>query len=762
MSLSDERFVGAIPPELFLDRFMKPFGDCASPPAVDFSKLGSAHTVQDISEALIRASEKHKICPALRLFITKVKKRNLEVQSFSVDGRRKDHENGAKPNLSGDKVELCPPVAGRRQLRPRRAAKTRRNFMEYHDFATADLGFVILCSLDEDPFCDPKTTPESDNGPPSCATHAPAGAGVPVPCHAPCELSNSASEERCAFERDTPEAAATRLRLEAYAGASFARQHRRFLFQVVIIGDQARFLRWDRSGCIVSSRFSVVHTPHLADFLWRFNHMDSQQRGWDLTATLATRPEAKLFEDAVRSFLGPAKAPMGPSQTGREIPNAEETLDSTNTYPTWKIRVTHEETRESTDLIVRRPFAGHRTMFGRATRAYLALDLISSRLVFLKDTWRVNDTRIRPEFRTYQDLRSRDVPFIPYPMYGGDVQHPDGSVQETVGPSLAAEGSAWFRSAATLQHHVHHRLVQDIAYRLDSVRDERELMQAIHDALIALDRAYSELGLIHRDISALNIMLTSDGKCMLSDWDHAGTLDQRARGVGTFQFMSARLLISDSVEINEHVDDLESLFWVLFYIALIRFATPWDDMPLDVFHGSSAGGVAAGKNKRMHLYCAGTYKFRSRFQSEAFGMLIADLSSAWADYQITIDPYVLDADDPLTPEHLRKGELAKEPSFWIEKIPSALRQYDAEKADAAARPPRYPPNFDPYALLAQARLRSQEGIPAPDTAEARTGAKRKASATDRDGDVLVAPHPQPAAADPPRRSKRLKILNGLS
>lgn len=49
--------------------------------------------------------------------------------------------------------------------------------------------------------------------------------------------------------------------------------------------------------------------------------------------------------------------------------------------------------------------------------------------------------------------------------------------------------------------------------------------------LLALDRAYKELGLIHRDISSLNIMLSGDGKCLLSDWDHAGTLDQRARGV---------------------------------------------------------------------------------------------------------------------------------------------------------------------------------------------------------------------------------------
>ena len=58
MSPSEEHFVGPIPPELFLDRFMKPFGDYALPPAADFSKLRNAHTVRDISEVLVRL-----LCP---------------------------------------------------------------------------------------------------------------------------------------------------------------------------------------------------------------------------------------------------------------------------------------------------------------------------------------------------------------------------------------------------------------------------------------------------------------------------------------------------------------------------------------------------------------------------------------------------------------------------------------------------------------------------------------------------------------------------
>ncbi|GJE92017.1 hypothetical protein PsYK624_081700 [Phanerochaete sordida] len=755
-----------MPPELFLDRFMKPLSDCARAPAVDFSKLGSVSTVRDISEALIRVVEKHKVCPTLRLFITKVKKRQVEGLSSSRNGRRDGHAYGAETTLLDSQVELCPPVVARTQRRPRRVARTKRGLAEYHDFATADLGFAVLCSQDEDPFFDPKSAPEVGNTVQGCATHAPpadATPGVLASGSALRELPNGASQERYALERNTAGAAATRSRLEAYASANFARQHRRFLFQVVIIGGQARFLRWDRSGCIVSARFSVIHTPHLADFLWRFDHMDSQQRGWDSTATLATHVETKLFEDAVRDFIGAAKASAGRKHVIREVPNAEQTLDSTDTYPTWKICVAHEDTHEVTDLVVRRPFAGHRAMFGRATRAYLALDLTTSRLVFLKDSWRVDDRRwVRPEFRTYQELRSHDIPFIPYPMYGGDVRDLDGTVQETLGQVLVAERNDWHVGTARLNGHVHHRLVQDIAYRLDSVRDERELMQAIHDALIALDRAYKELGLIHRDISSLNIMLSGDGKCLLSDWDHAGTLDQRARGVGTFQFMSTRMLISDGAEINEHVDDLESLFWVLLYIALARFAIPWDDMPFDVFAVPGPGGWhEAGEDKRYHLYDSESYN--GRFKSDAFAQLLEDLEEPWGDYQLVLtDGEPTSSDLPCTPKQLKMAEAVKHPSFWIDKLADAIRRYDAEQVEAAARPPPNPLTLGPYALLAWAALRPRDSPPASGAANARVGVKRGAPIADEDAENTLEEHSPPGAADAPRRSKRLKTMHGHS
>ncbi|GJE92047.1 hypothetical protein PsYK624_082000 [Phanerochaete sordida] len=739
---------------------MKPAGGPITVPAADFSQLGAAQTIREASEALIRAVEKHKICPGLRLVVSKVKKRNLEspapCRAGGRNGRNAETTSNPQDNIG---AELCPTLVARRQPKStqRRGTKLMRDFAEYHDFATAALGFEVLLSYDEDPFCDYTPLAESSGMCLSDAphTHPALGAGShlgdgllpPKPVH-------SAPREGPTIARDAPEAAATRSRLLAHAQANFARQHRCFVFQVVIIRDHVRFIRWDRAGAIVSDRFSVAHHQYLAEFLCWFDHMDDDKRGWDTTVALANRREITLFEDALRDFLGDESG-------ARRVPNSDRTLDNTDTYPTWKIRVAHEGTGEFTDLIVRRPFAGHETMFGRATRAYLAFDTKAHRLVFMKDSWRAHDPRLRPEFQLYQELSTHAVPFIPYPVYGGDVRSPDDVVQETLAHLLAKKSRELHTSEAILEGYIHHRLVQDIAYPLDSVRDERELMQAIHDALIALDRAHSEVGLIHRDLSSLNVMLTRDGHCLLSDWDHAGTLKQKARGVGTFQFMSVRLLESKYDAVNEHVDDLESMFWVLLFVAIVRFAVRLDGIDLEMFRNPRSDRRSyAAMSRSGHLYSA---RYRGLFKSTAFAELLQNLAGLWAEYQVAI--YVRDEKDlpeefaAFGPDRMKILDQAKQPSFWIEKVASGLRAFDAEQADAAAKAQArlYTGAADTHPQ--DAREDSEGPSPAPATAIVRSSRKRKAPGDESSDDTG---HPGARIADQLRRSKRLKTMRGLS
>ena len=43
--------------------------------------------------------------------------------------------------------------------------------------------------------------------------------------------------------------------------------------------------------------------------------------------------------------------------------------------------------------------------------------------------------------------------------------------------------------------------------------------------IIAIGKAYDSAGILNRDISVRNIMLTADGRGILNDWDHALWID---------------------------------------------------------------------------------------------------------------------------------------------------------------------------------------------------------------------------------------------
>lgn len=514
-----------------------------SVPTADFSELESSLTVRDAGEVFvsvvlcsqkyyspltacnkIRIVEKSNLCPSLRFFLTKPKKRMGRAVSYDAD----EHVEGTSHAIL--------PLAARRRPRPRRGHKKKRNLQEYHDFTSSLLGIDIRKNWRQDPFVDPDdyecrqappspdsphapqtprgspsplraftatpallhTVHEYASNPPAAIVATPERAAAPsgtASPNSPNQASEGASPKNTPqgklspsrdssivygpFEREGPEAEAVRADLLAHAKAHFARQHRRFLFQVILISTDARFILWDRSGAIVSERFTFVDFPHiLADFLWRFAHMDDARRGWDTSASCATRREAALFTDVVREFLNPSRGP-----SGDRLPQAARTLED-KSYPVWKLHVINEETGKSTDLLTKRPFAGHSSLFGRSTRAYLAYDLAERRLVFLKDSWRVQDKRLQSEFHVYKELQAHKVPFIPEVIYGGDVPDAEGSLQETRVHLLSVEQSDWRYTDNRLEGYVHHRIVQDIAYPIDSVRDERELMQALNDTLV--------------------------------------------------------------------------------------------------------------------------------------------------------------------------------------------------------------------------------------------------------------------------------------
>ncbi|KAI0296754.1 hypothetical protein B0F90DRAFT_1636125, partial [Multifurca ochricompacta] len=90
--------------------------------------------------------------------------------------------------------------------------------------------------------------------------------------------------------------------------------------------------------------------------------------------------------------------------------------------------------------------------------------------------------------------------------------------------------------------------------------------------MTAHSAAYERAQILHRDVSAGNILITDEGTGMLIDWDlskqvHKGVEEgprQHSR-TGTWQFISISRLREPQYTAHEVSDDLESFFWVLLY-----------------------------------------------------------------------------------------------------------------------------------------------------------------------------------------------------
>ncbi|KIP02474.1 hypothetical protein PHLGIDRAFT_37885 [Phlebiopsis gigantea 11061_1 CR5-6] len=727
----DGYFVGAMPPVRFLEDFMASTKDHLPTPRADFSRVALQTSVPDMCTRLLQAVDKAQICLGLRLYRTRTKNQWLnEANSESPNPLDSSKVEGkVERQQSQCQYGRWPAVGVRMRPRPRKGTKKRIDFVEPYNYSTAILGIEVQHRREADPFSDPQD-PETDNAydkrstapspdqcplpPPSTipimqTPHRPDKPSTPGVVHRPLaavcspnqpdplystpqvKLEPQRSPMRlpvkpeptspiCGFyplfENPALESAAFRASLAEHAAEHFTRQQRTCFFQVVIFGRWARFLRWDRSGAISTERFDYVACPDLlSEFLWRFNHMSDEQRGLDPTATLAGPSEKRLFTRAVREFTDDLVRGHKDGVLQRPIQGAVMLLDDMPSWPVWKVRVVDATTKRSTDLLIGRPLSNELRVFGRATRAYIAYDLREERLVFLKDTWRIDHQNLRVESTTYRALKKNNVPHIPDLLYGGDVRNTRGRVQETLARNYADVDDEWRITNALPHIFVHHRIVQDIVYSLEGALGVQEFIQAIHDVLLAMQKAHDSARLLHRDLSIGNMMIDSNGRGVLNDWDQAGSLDEPAPGVGTRQFMSIPML-SERGKNHDIADDLESVYWVLLFGAMHMFTPPDKDIPLEIFDDEGVdhnGHLIGGNAKKNWLRDPGGLR-ALELPSPELRELLLDSQKCWLMFHLARDGSV-DRDKDLQDEAKKVLELASDPSFWIDKYQATLQSF---------------------------------------------------------------------------------------
>ncbi|KAK0496650.1 hypothetical protein EDD18DRAFT_171205 [Armillaria luteobubalina] len=348
------------------------------------------------------------------------------------------------------------------------------------------------------------------------------------------------------FENDSIEGRETRGQISCYAGATMMVQHRSHFFTILICGRFARFVRWDRSGAIVSKRFNYTQEKTLIfNFYSRFAQLSPSQRGKDPTVSPLTDPDEdaiarakfKLFDtDMWHGDAGP--------KAKRDISIEEQKL--------LRIEMTVSDKIRRFVICAPKFDDGAFSPFGRSTRRSLAIDLDSpdlkgagyGGLLFMKDYRREGSPRMVKESDVYHLLAQHDVPHVAKLETGGDI--PD---MVTITPQYARTlpNQPPGNRLPTLQ--AHRIFLKTIGRDLTTFCSVKSLVTCIADAMKAHQVAFHRACILRRDISVGNIMITSNHRGFLIDWDHRVILtdrgaDKRVSRTGTWQFMSARLLAS--------------------------------------------------------------------------------------------------------------------------------------------------------------------------------------------------------------------------
>ncbi|KAM6490106.1 hypothetical protein JOM56_014425 [Amanita muscaria] len=407
--------------------------------------------------------------------------------------------------------------------------------------------------------------------------------------------------------------------ITAYAAAQLSAQYRTHAFSILIVKDYARFIRWDRSGAIVTEPvyYSSSGLEELFQFFIRYNSAEKKVRGCDVTVRLPNRREWER-----------AHAIEG-------LEEAKQLL---------VVTVPGADGQESQDYVVEAPMAKPYAPPGRCTRISIALDLKRSKRVLLKDSWRVACDGMEKEGDIYKMFQEAEepVPNVPYCSASGDIGEDDFHLTQTqkfVDSSWCSHG---FRFQLT--PHRHHRLVlDDIGRPLDTFQRSSEMVKAIHAALKGHEGAL-KLKILHHDISSANILImdkpTSKGHKdggLLIDWDLCKKIDENEKPrqftrTGTWQFMAADLVL-DPKKPHTFVHDLESAFFVLLLQSLQYLPSSWCEDTrnsiIQTVFNPPVFGNSGGINKLTFMQSKATKSMKLSFNNnEPLSDLIQNLQVA--------------------------------------------------------------------------------------------------------------------------------------
>ncbi|KAF9465123.1 hypothetical protein BDZ94DRAFT_1189655 [Collybia nuda] len=492
------------------------------------------------------------------------------------------------------------------------------------------------------------------------------------------------------FEAQTKLGRDCRGQLSVYLAEWCSRQHLTFAFTVLIFGSNARLIRWDRSAAIVSEKFDyMANGQPLVDFLWYFTRLDDAARGKDNTVRVANAEETEIAHDKLKKWK----------------PKLERSV----------IVFTIQVDGRGRDFLGWGSMADGESLLGRATRAYPVWDVQEQALRFLKDSWRgVHFERESDILRTLNEAGVQNVPQL---ICGGDIE---GFYHTTRSHSFAANFTnesaglkrmPWKCGMHNIMQRIHHHFVgKDIGLHLTEFKTSKDMMQVVYDAFIAHKEAYEKCSILHRDISAKNVMMKENGSGFLNDWDLAKRVTQGEKQAprdhertGTWQFISTLNLLKPG-KFHNVQDDMESFFHLVLYHGIkylhhtplpnarATMVTIFDECSVDP-NGTYRGGEAklAMFTNRRHI--STEFEFIDNTPLTFWLNFAMDAIKEWINYKM---PPVVNSHPSLQDSHLSRRRPRTIPAAPQPLDPSLLTLKDhnelAEMWEDTLSHPKWPGN----------------------------------------------------------------------